>query len=385
MYSFQDEIGEGGLKHLQWYFCGGTQYWFQKLQKEFTGVHFEVARSPKHSFEYCRKEESRDPDGLHESSELSPASPAGNCGGGGSKYAELLRRIREDATLDDLEREFPGIVFGRRNDVLGALARQRAVRQLAHEKQYFREHGRLPTQRAKCQILWGPPGGGKSTIIKGRALQLADEHGLRIYQLRDGKWFQDYQGEEIIIINDMSPFRFDQSWMLDLMDGHNVWFPCKGGGFYGDIDYVFIDSNYDPDCWFAKKLDAPTPQELERAAAIRRRCNEGLDVFRIDNPLLAKQKDKRTLYDRLKDQTVARSVQLVGNTSDQLMAMREANKRAMEAIFRGDEVEYEDNPAKVSRQEEEPITEEERFAPEPVGPSPALMAAMAAQIAKYAD
>jgi len=273
MYAFQDEVGEGGLKHLQWYFGAESQVRFNGLQKHYPGVHFEVARSPSHSYNYCLKEDSRDPDGLHESSELSPASPAGNCGGGGSKYAELLRRIREDATLDDLEREFPGIVFGRRNDVLSALARQRAVRQLAHEKQYFREHGRLPTQRAKCQILWGPPGGGKSTIIKGRALQLADEHGLRIYQLRDGKWFQDYQGEEIIIINDMSPFRFDQSWMLDLMDGHNVWFPCKGGGFYGDIDYVFIDSNYDPDCWYAKKLDAPTPQELERAAAMPERSN----------------------------------------------------------------------------------------------------------------
>ena len=110
-----------------------------------------------------------------------------------------------------------------------------------------------------------------------------------------------------------------------------------------------------------------------------------MDVIRIDNPLLAKQKDKRTLYDRLKDQTVARSTRLVGNTSDQLEAMRAANMEAMQAIFRGDDVEYEENPAKVSRQEEEPMPEDERFAPEHQGPSPALMAAMAAQIAKYTD
>ena len=224
MYSFQDEVGEGGLKHLQWYFGAENRLKFNGLQRHYPGVHFEVARSPSHSYNYCLKEDSRDASGLHESSELRPGSICPNGGGGGAKYAELLRRIGEDATLADIEREFPGIAFTRRNDVLGALARRRAVRQLDYAKQYFREHGRLPTQRAKCQILWGPPGGGKSTIIKGRALELADEHGLRIYQLRDGKWFQDYQGEEIIIINDMSPFRFDQSWMLDLMDGNNVRF-----------------------------------------------------------------------------------------------------------------------------------------------------------------
>lgn len=268
-----------------------------------------MARSPGHAYEYCIKEESRRPGGRTQRSELRPSSD-GNNGGGAGVYARLLGRISDGASIFDIELEFPGIAFAKRNEVLGAIARHRAKRSLKEQQDYYETHGRLPTQRAKCQILWGPPGGGKTTIMMGRALKISKEKNLRIYKCQDRQWFQDYQGEEIIIIQDMTPHRYDHSWLLNLMDGHNVWFPCKGGGVYGDIEYVFIDSNYDPDSWYSVKRDAPTPQELERAAAVKRRCNEGQDVFKIDNPLLTSIKDTRTLYEKLKGGGVSRPVQV---------------------------------------------------------------------------
>lgn len=304
-FSYQEEVGEGGLKHIQWYFGSETQWDFKKLSKLYPGVHLEMARSPGHAYDYCLKEESRSPGGDTERSELRPSAD-GNLGGGGGTYQRLLGRINDGATIFDIEREFPGIAFAKRNEVLGAIARHRSAAILKEQQDYFEKHGTLPTQRAKCQILWGPPGAGKTTIMMGRALKISKEKNLRIYKCQDRQWFQDYQGEEIILIQDMTPHRYDHSWLLNLMDGHNVWFPCKGGGVYGDIDYVFIDSNYDPDTWYAAKRDNPTPQELERAAAVKRRCNEGQDIFKIDNPLLGKVADKKTMYEKLLGASVSR-------------------------------------------------------------------------------
>lgn len=299
-WSFQDEIGEAGNAHIQAYFGSNEKLYGSSLLSRFPGVHVEVARSPANAFDYCLKEESRAPGGRSERSELRP-SASGNNGGGGDQWRLLRERVERGADIIELEFEFPGIVLRHRNAIMDCIARRDKRLDLQRQIDEL-ESGSIRTQSAECHILWGPPGGGKTRMNRIKALKKCKELNLRLYEVQDDQWFQDYCGEEIILIQDVTPNRYKQSWLLRLMDGHNVWFPCKGGGAYGDIKFVFMDSNYDPETWFTQIGKKPTEDEIERAHAIMRRAGEGQNVIYVPNPLLdeQKKKERQSLYEKLK-------------------------------------------------------------------------------------
>lgn len=306
-WSFQDEIGAGGNKHIQAYFGTTERIYGSRLLKLFPGVHVEVARSAGHAYDYCNKEESRAPGGRSERSELRP-SAAGNNGGGGDLWRQAYMRIDAGDSIEQLEQQFPSIVLRYRNAIVDAIGRRGRRLDLAAQIAALHSGDGIRTQLAECHILWGPPGTGKTTNNKRRALQLCEQHGLRLYVVKDAKWFQDYQGEEIILLQDISPNRYTQDWFLQLMDGHQVWFPCKGGGAYGDVRYVFMDSNYDPETWFTPPGRKPTLEEQERAQAVLRRCGEGKNVVYVPNPILEQNKknSSMTAYQKIMGGGLAR-------------------------------------------------------------------------------
>jgi len=296
-FSFQSEIGEKGNRHIQAYFGADTQQWGSKLINKFPGIHFEVARSPGLAFEYCQKESTRDPRGISGRSELSPAV-AKNNGGGGSHWTQAYKAIQSGASIGDIEQQFPELGLRYRNVLLDAIGRRDRSTDLQSQISALSSGAGIRTQLAQCTILWGPPGTGKTTRNRIKALELCRDEGLRLYVAKDDQWFQDYNGEEIILLQDIAPKQYKQSFLLQVMDGWMVWFPIKNGGAYGTLKYVFMDSNHDPLTWFTPAGQKPTPAQEELAQAIIRRCDEGRRVIYVPNPLLDENKGV-TPYERI--------------------------------------------------------------------------------------
>lgn len=301
-YAFQEEIGEAGNRHIQAYFGLDESEWGSKLIKKFPGVHFELARSPGKAYEYCLKESTRVPGGLTGHSEAAP-SVAKNNGGGGGHWKLAYELIRSGADIERITELFPELGLRYRGVLLDAINRRDRALDLAAQIDAMETSDEgMRTQRAECHILWGPPGTGKTFNNKLKALQKCKEEGLRLYIAKDRKWFQDYDGEEIVLLQDVAPMQYDQAFLLQMMDGHRVWFPCKGGGAYGDLKYVFMDSNYDPISWFTPLGRKPSFDEEERAQAILRRAGEGKNVIYVPNPILeqhAKESGGMTLYEKI--------------------------------------------------------------------------------------
>lgn len=107
--------------------------------------------------------------------------------------------------------------------------------------------------------LWGAPGVGKSKRVR-------DEAEGPVYSKNCNKWWDGYNGEETVIIEDMDPTRAN---MLALhlklwLDRYPFLGEIKGGAMTITPRYkLVITSNYSPEACFNN------PEDLE---AIKRRC-----------------------------------------------------------------------------------------------------------------
>jgi len=302
MWAFQEEIGEAGNKHIQAYCCLTEAKLGSKLIAQFPGIHWEVARAPIKAYNYCLKEDSRVPGGLSGHSDAKP-KPIDNKGGGGGHWRVGRDMVRNGASMDDLVEAIPDLAMRYRSVWLDEINRRERKADLQDQIEAMeKDEDGMRTQLAECHILWGPPGTGKTWNNRRKALQKCKDENLRLYEAKDKKWFQDYDGEEIILLQDITPMQYEQSFLLQIMDGHRVWFPCKGGGGYGNLKYVFMDSNYDPLSWFTPIGRKPSYDEQERAQAVLRRAGEGNNVIYVPNSIIedhAKSNGDLTLYEKL--------------------------------------------------------------------------------------
>lgn len=97
-------------------------------------------------------------------------------------------------------------------------------------------------------VLWGPGGTGKTKKA------LYDDDGKRkdvyvVPKTDNLKWWNDYAGEDTILINDFyGGCKFGR--FLDLLDGHSLQLEIKGGHTYACYTKVYITSNVHPDDWY---------------------------------------------------------------------------------------------------------------------------------------
>lgn len=155
-----------------------------------------------------------------------------------------------------------------------------------------KDHQATGKERRKGPIgtfLYGVPGSGKSHVARS----LYHEFGEQYYKLTN-KWWDGYQGERVILIEDIEP-----SEMVFMAGKLKIWmdiydFPAevKNGRVNVSLDKVVITSNYSIDELFA----ALPPVEK---AAFRRRC-EHVKFF----PYKYRPDKTRVMYDVPDDMTV---------------------------------------------------------------------------------
>jgi len=104
-------------------------------------------------------------------------------------------------------------------------------------------------------VHWGYTGTWKTRI--------AYDLGGHIWKPSAPEWWNGYEGEEIIIIDEfygqMRAARF-----LSLLDGYQCRLPTKGGFTYARWTTVYITSNVHPDDWYAGKIPESVKQAMMR-------------------------------------------------------------------------------------------------------------------------
>jgi len=125
---------------------------------------------------------------------------------------------------------------------------------------------KVPEWRELTTVVYhGQAGTGKTR----RAVE-ANPGDYFILQSGERVWFDGYEGESTLIIDDFYGW-IKYGLLLSMLDGYRLRVEVKGGFTYANWTKVFITSNDPPEAWYQKGL---TP-------ALRRRITE---IHHFENP-----------------------------------------------------------------------------------------------------
>jgi hypothetical protein len=100
-------------------------------------------------------------------------------------------------------------------------------------------------------IYFGPTRAGKSTLMRSKAAELADEFGSGIYSKSDSdKWWPDYNGEEVVIIDEMHGGFFQWQHLLRLFEEGPLKVQQKGDHCEFLARVVIMATNLHPSEWY---------------------------------------------------------------------------------------------------------------------------------------
>lgn len=116
------------------------------------------------------------------------------------------------------------------------------------------------TREIRVTVIWGETGVGKSHM----AHELA---GKEAYWKPAGQWWDDYNGEKTVVIDDFDPKENSESTVLRWMDKWPLRVPVKGGFVAYGCERLIMTSHYAPETWFP-----------EREKEVMRRINQSIQI-----------------------------------------------------------------------------------------------------------
>ena len=138
---------------------------------------------------------------------------------------------------------------------------------LERDYQYHSEyHTSERKNNMKNYVYYGPAGCGKShTVEEEVKLILRDNPHLRVYYKTIQKWWEGYDGEEIVVIDDFrSSMPFSE--LLNMMDGKPFRREAKGTSICLRANHIFFTTPRPPMMWYKKLMeeDGDASEQLER-------------------------------------------------------------------------------------------------------------------------
>lgn len=234
------EEGDQGTPHLQGFLYFGSNKRLAGVRQVSARAHWEVARgSVESNLVYCSKE------GEVEVWGEKPVERTAAGSREASRYADAWTA----ATEGDLDR-IPGDIRFRM---------YHTVRQI--QTDYMAKPHDLPDV---CGIwIWGPAGAGKSH----HARSLVEADGEEFYAKAANKWWDGYQGQKWVIIDDVDKAHKVLAHHFKLMlDKWAILAEVKGGTLYIRPQHIIITSQY--------SIDDIWSEEPETRDAMLRRCVE---------------------------------------------------------------------------------------------------------------
>ena len=246
-----------GRKHYQGYvqFASCVQMTTAKTRLAalgFSGAHVEIARAGHiDNINYCRKE---DTDAL----EVGAPVGQGMGGGGRPAHANLAERIRD--------REVKTVREAMLADPVRWAVHATGLRQLIERLATPRRLDDMPT------IIWrfGDTGTGKSEWCQHQLDSLEDASLCYVYSSGQKGWFDGYEGQPYVIMQELRGHDFLPSVLLQLFDKYQCRIQVKGG-FVNVLAHTFwITSPVHPRALFPNAFK----QNEGKADQLKRRVTE---------------------------------------------------------------------------------------------------------------
>lgn len=98
----------------------------------------------------------------------------------------------------------------------------------------------------EMQVKWyfGPTGTGKTRRAYYEAEKL--DMGPVYIKASNSKWFDGYDGERVVIFDDLRSSWFEYSYLLKLLDRYPTRVECKGGSRQWKAEVIFVTSPFKP-------------------------------------------------------------------------------------------------------------------------------------------
>lgn len=226
---WQLEKGEEGTPHLQGTVKFDKNKKLSGLKKIDARASWSVTRSEQGSVNYCQKEKSR-VEGPWTIG--TPPSP------GKRNDLESVKQLIDSGA--------------QMKDVYGA-----HFAESAKYYRFFKEYKRVNLKprdfKTECLVFFGPTGIGKSALC-------AREEDA--YWLSHGKWFDDYDGQSVVIIDEFYGW-LPYAFLLRLLDRYPMLVETKGGQVQFVSKKIIITSNQDPREWY-DRLKCSLPPLIRR-------------------------------------------------------------------------------------------------------------------------
>lgn len=221
---YQVEKGENGTIHQQGYICFKVSQRITKLKKLIPRAHWEIRKGThEQAVAYCSKAETR-VSGPHSFGDA-PAQ------GKRTDLDAVKETIDAGGCLMDIAD----------NHFTSFVKYERGIKSYMTMKAPKRE------TKSKVYVLWGPTGTGKSFWCESEA-----PNAYWYYPQKDGKWWDGYEGQEDVIIDE---FYGGIMWsiFLRLLDRYPMNVEHKGASVNFNPKRIFITSNKHPRDWYPGK------------------------------------------------------------------------------------------------------------------------------------
>lgn len=215
------EVGESGTPHLQGTIVFPQQRTVSAVIKDLPGCHVELCIDVFASIEYCKKE------GQFTERGTPPKTKQAAAVEGGLATQEKYRQIRlacEEDRLDDLDEQ----------------TRTRDYRMVEYHRSVGAKRRCLPDSTAQHLWFYGDSGTGKS--------RKAREENPNAYLKMCNKWWDGYEDEEVVLIEDFDIVHSVLAHHLKIWgDRYPFLAEIKGGAKKIRPKLIIVTSNYSPE------------------------------------------------------------------------------------------------------------------------------------------
>lgn len=228
---YQLEVGANGTPHYQGYFEFTSRKSFAQLRQMLPRAHLEQRRgSPVEARRYCTKEDTRR-DGPWEFGD----PPAG--AGARKDIDELRQLVHSGASEKDVADSHTGMYLRYTNGI-------RNYMRLVQKSSALRD--------VYVAVYYGDSGAGKT-------YKASQDNPEAYWKMPDNKWFDGYNGESTVIIDDFGSgdsVPFSYRMLLRLLDRYPLMVEVKGSSVNFVATKIIMTSNFHPRAWY--------PQDTQR-------------------------------------------------------------------------------------------------------------------------